>query len=56
LNEQAVIEARNASYPGWAAGEHLVITPGNETDFQVIEDDILDLSRRFQIVNVGYDP
>jgi len=56
LNEEAVLEARNAAYPGWVAGGHLIITPGNETDFQVIEDDILELSRRFQIQSVGYDP
>ncbi|MBL6082002.1 terminase large subunit [Belnapia sp. T18] len=56
LNEEAVLEARNAAYPGWAAAEHLILTPGNETDFQAIEDDILELSRRFQIVSVGYDP
>ncbi|WP_052214223.1 terminase TerL endonuclease subunit [Belnapia sp. F-4-1] len=56
LNEEAVLEARNAAYPGWAAAEHLVLTPGNETDFQAIEDDILEFSRRFRIVSVGYDP
>ncbi|WP_431266894.1 terminase TerL endonuclease subunit [Dankookia sp. P2] len=56
LNEEAVLEARNASYPGWAAGGHLVVTPGNETDFGVIEDDILDLCRRFRVVSIGYDP
>ena len=56
LNEEAVMEARNAAYPGWAAAERLVITPGNETDFQVIEDNILELSRRFQIISIGYDP
>jgi phage terminase large subunit-like protein len=56
LNEEAVLEARNASYPGWAAGGHLVVTPGNETDFQQIEDEILDLCRRFRVVSIGYDP
>ena len=33
VNEAAVMEARNPSYPGWAAEGYLVITPGNETDF-----------------------
>ena len=42
------MEARNPSYPGWAAEGYLTITPGNETDFGAIEDDILDLCRRFQ--------
>ncbi|MBL6081477.1 hypothetical protein JMJ56_26145 [Belnapia sp. T18] len=51
-----MLEAQNASYPGWAAAKHLVLTMGNETDFQIIEDEILELSRRFRIMSVGYDP
>src|SRR4051794_14114222 len=33
LNDAAVLEARNPSYPGWAADGYLTVTPGNETDF-----------------------
>src|SRR3954447_3057187 len=50
LNEDAVMEARNPSYPGWAAEGEVTITPGNETDFDAIENDILDLCQRFQVV------
>jgi phage terminase large subunit-like protein len=56
LNEAAVLEARNPSYPGWAASNELVITPGNETDFGMIEDDILDLCGRFRVLSLAYDP
>jgi phage terminase large subunit-like protein len=56
LNEAAVMEARNASYPGWAAANELHITPGNETDFQTIEDDTLEWFRRFHVVSMAYDP
>jgi phage terminase large subunit-like protein len=56
LNEAAVMEARNASYPGWAAEGELVVTPGDETDYQTIENDILDLCRRFRVESLGYDP
>lgn len=56
LNSTAVLEARNASYPGWAAENFLTVTDGNETDFGRIEDDLLDLCRRFRVVSVGYDP
>ena len=56
LNEAAVIEARNPSYPGWAAEDYLTITPGNETDFDQIESDILELCRRFRVVSAGFDP
>src|SRR6185312_5104687 len=34
----------------------LVITEGNETDFSRIEDDILDLCKRFEVLSVAYDP
>jgi phage terminase large subunit-like protein len=56
LNEAAVMEARNPSYPGWAAEGHLVITPGNETDYSIIEADVMDLCRRFDVRSVAYDP
>jgi phage terminase large subunit-like protein len=56
LNEAAVLEARNASYPGWAAENWLTVTSGNETDFSVIEADVLDYCRRFRVLSVGYDP
>src|SRR3954454_4185920 len=53
LNEAAVMEARNASYPGWAADNQLVITPGNETDFSMIEADVLDFCRRFRVESLA---
>ena len=56
LNEAAVMEARNPSYPGWAAEDYLAITPGNETDFDRIEGDILELCRRHRVASVGFDP
>lgn len=56
INDAAVMEARNASYPGWAANDYLIITPGNETDFATIEGDVLDLCRRFRVLSVAYDP
>jgi phage terminase large subunit-like protein len=56
LNEAAVLEARNPSYPGWAANDELIITPGNETDFAVIEADVVDLCRRFRVLSLAYDP
>jgi phage terminase large subunit-like protein len=56
LNEAAVMEARNPSYPGWAANDELVITPGNETDFGMIEDDVVDWCKRFNVASLAYDP
>src|SRR6476620_12388545 len=42
--------------PGWAGSGHLVVTPGNETDFDEIESDVRQLCSRFQVVSIGYDP
>lgn len=56
LNEAAVAEARNPSYPSWAATGHLVVTSGNETDFDEIESDVRQLCSRFQVISIGYDP
>jgi phage terminase large subunit-like protein len=56
LNEAAVMEARNPSYPGWAAEQYLTVTSGNETDFSVIEDDLLDFAKRFRIQSIAFDP
>jgi phage terminase large subunit-like protein len=56
LNEAAVLEARNPSYPGWANDGHLVITPGNETDYATIEADILEWSRMLRVRSFAYDP
>jgi phage terminase large subunit-like protein len=56
LNDAAVLEARHASYPGWARDGELIITPGNETDFDQIERDIIDLCKRFRVLSIAYDP
>lgn len=56
LNEQAVSEARNPSYPGWASNGTLRITPGNETDFGEIEADLTEFGRMFEVLSVAYDP
>ena len=56
INEAAVLEARNAAYPAWAAEGWLTVTPGNETDFGAIEDWLLDCCRRFRILSVAFDP
>jgi phage terminase large subunit-like protein len=56
LNESAVLEARNPSYPGWANEGDLVVTPGDETDYATIESDVLDLTKRFRVLSLAYDP
>lgn len=54
--EQAVIESRNDSYKGWEVEQKLITTPGDVIDIDRIEADIIEMSGRFQVLEVGYDP
>ena len=56
LNQAAVDEARNPSYPIWAADNWLTVTPGNETDYGTIEADLITWGRRFRVRSVAFDP
>ncbi|MCA0944501.1 terminase large subunit [Salipiger pacificus] len=56
LPQLAVDEARAAVYPEWARKGKLIVTPGDVTDFQAIEDHILDLNQRFQLRDMAFDP
>lgn len=54
--EQAIIDSRNDSYRGWDAEKKLTVTPGDVIDIDQIEADIIDMSSRFQVLEVAYDP
>ncbi|MDX0512559.1 phage terminase large subunit-like protein [Sinorhizobium medicae] len=54
--EQAIIESRNDSYKGWEVEGKLIATPGDVIDIDRIEADIMDMSSRFEVVEVAYDP
>lgn len=56
LPEEAAEDGRNTYYQGWAIENRLVLTPGNVTDFSIIEDDLRDDARRFNVINAGFDP
>jgi phage terminase large subunit-like protein len=43
-------------YRGWARGGLLTLTPGNVTDYEFIERDVLDDMRNFSVREVIYDP
>lgn len=54
--EQAIIESRNDSYKGWEIEQKITTTPGDVIDIDRIEADILDMSSRFEVLEVAYDP
>ncbi|MGM8931398.1 terminase large subunit [Salinicola halophyticus] len=58
LPEGAIERASNnrAAYESWVNSGDLIITDGEELDFDVIREDIKDLAGRFQINEIAYDP
>ena len=56
LPEDAAEDGRNSQYSGWAIEGRLILTDGNVTDFSVIEDDIREDARRFNIITGAFDP
>ena len=56
LPEGAVKASRNASYEGWAIGNHIVVTPGDAIDFGYIQEDLREDCQRFNVVEIPFDP
>jgi phage terminase large subunit-like protein len=56
LNQFAIEDGRNSQYAGWAKSKRLHSTPGNVTDFAVIEESLLADAAKFTITQAPYDP
>jgi phage terminase large subunit-like protein len=56
LNQRAIEEGSNSQYIGWAMGGQLTATPGDVTDFGIIEDELIADAKRFEIIEAPYDP
>lgn len=56
LPEAAAEDGRNSQYSGWARQGLLTLTPGNVTDFDQIEVDLLEAASRYQLKEVPFDP
>lgn len=54
--EQAIAETRNDSYSGWEREKLITATTGDVIDIDQIEADILEMSARFQVIEIAYDP
>lgn len=55
LPESAVTDGRNSQYSGWVRSGHLIETPGEVTDYEIVADTIRDDASRFQIKEIGFD-
>jgi phage terminase large subunit-like protein len=56
LPESEIEESENSQYSGWVKQGLITVTPGNIIDYGYIEDDLRQISKEFQIVEVAYDP
>jgi phage terminase large subunit-like protein len=56
LPESAVSDGRNAQYPGWEIAGRLTVTPGDVLDFEMVENDLIEDSSRFNVSEIAYDP
>src|SRR6185295_6587913 len=54
--EAAFDVPHQATYRAWASQGHMITTPGNIIDFDRIEADILELTTRFRVDEIAYDP
>lgn len=55
LNEDAIYQSSNASYSGWVTDGHLISTPGSATDYDRIEQDVMQDAKRFSVQAVAFD-
>ncbi|MDA8095577.1 MAG: terminase large subunit [Betaproteobacteria bacterium] len=56
LPEAAAEDGRNSQYSGWAKQGLLTLTPGNVTDFDQIEADLIEDASRCDMKEVPFDP
>ncbi|KVG09883.1 terminase large subunit [Burkholderia thailandensis] len=56
LPEDTVMATSNSQYAGWMRNGRLTVTPGNVIDFGWIEADLIEMSSRFQVQAVAFDP
>jgi phage terminase large subunit-like protein len=50
------LTGRKAPYNGWAEAGLLKLTPGNSIDYDMIEDEIEELTKTHKILKCGFDP
>ena len=57
LPEAAVRESQNVGhYDGWRRSGHLVVTPGNILDIDVIEGDCAQMAEDYNVIELAFDP
>lgn len=55
-NLQARADRDGVPYPHWAKQGYIIPTPGNVTDYSIVEQHIRDLCARFDVREIAFDP
>ena len=55
LPEDTIFDGRNSQYEGWQQSGRILATPGSVIDYEYIENDLIDLSSRFDVKEIPYD-
>jgi phage terminase large subunit-like protein len=56
LNAARVEDSKGQHYAAWAEDGHLVVTPGNETDYNWIADDLVEDAQHLRLLQIPHDP
>lgn len=56
LPSEAIEDGRNAAYEGWEREGFLIATPGSATDFNIVEEAILEDCEKFRLIDTVFDP
>lgn len=61
VNEEALLDNRRSKYIEWSKERdgkepYLILTPGNETDLDRIEHDVIELCTKYDVQSIAYDP
>ena len=56
IPEDTVRESSNSQYNGWAKRGLLTVTPGSTTDFETIQNTIIEASQKNVVIALAYDP
>jgi phage terminase large subunit-like protein len=56
LPEAAIIDGRNSQYRGWEIERRIQTTPGNVLDLTIIENEIIELTKQFNVKSINLDP
>ena len=56
VNAAAAADTKNSQYSGWAKTGRIIVTPGDVTDYTVIEHDLREIAETYDVQTLALDP